>query len=193
MKRLFTGLIFISLDFNLNLENCVIGLFPDWLGYLFLMGGLVEMASESGHFLKVRPLAVGMAVYTAVLYAMDLLGLSFSLGYAAIALGLFSSIISLYILFHIVQGVIDMERENAWNVNGAPLFTIWKIMAVCNVLSYVFLAMPPLLTMSVIVCSVAGIVFLVGFYKARVQYEACPHRYAPDKEEAQDSINKDGG
>ena len=171
MKNLFIGLIFITFNFNLTLDNSVIGLFPDWLGYLFLIRGLTEMVSESGHFARVKPLSVGMAVYTAVLYVADLLGLSLALGYAAMALGFLSTGISLYILFHIVQGVIDMERERQWPLNGASLFAMWQVMAVCNILSYVLLLIPPLGIISLLVCTVVHILFLSAFYKARRNYE----------------------
>jgi hypothetical protein len=70
----------IFLDFNLNLGNSQIGLIPDFAGYIVMINGLREMADESPLFMKVKPYATGMAVYTAAVYAMDLFGISSSLG-----------------------------------------------------------------------------------------------------------------
>jgi len=44
MSRIFTGFLFIFLDFNLNLGNSQIGLIPDFIGYIIMLGGLAEMS-----------------------------------------------------------------------------------------------------------------------------------------------------
>jgi hypothetical protein len=56
MKNLFIGFIFVFLDFNLNISNSKIGLIPDFIGYLIIINGLMDMSEESTRFIKVMPL-----------------------------------------------------------------------------------------------------------------------------------------
>jgi len=72
-------MLLVFLDFNINLGRSKIGLLPDFIGYIVMAGGLAELQSESESFAKVKGFAKGMAVYSGILYLLDLLGFSFSL------------------------------------------------------------------------------------------------------------------
>lgn len=80
MRNIFIGLMLVFIDFNLNIGSSQIGLIPDFAGYIVLAAGLREMAGESNMFAKAGPFASGMAVYTGIIYLMDLFGVSASLG-----------------------------------------------------------------------------------------------------------------
>ena len=76
MRNIFIGFILIFLDFNLTINNSQIGLIPDFIGYIIMINGLTEMADDSRLFLKSKPYAAGMAVYTGILYFADMFGIS---------------------------------------------------------------------------------------------------------------------
>lgn len=176
MRNIFIGFMLIFLDFNLNLGNSQIGLIPDFAGYIVMINGLREMADESPLFMKVKPYATGMAVYTAAVYAMDLFGISSSLGAFSYILAITSTIISLYISYYIVMGVIEMEGKYNTLMNGASLKSTWTVLAVFNILSFVSLVIPVLAVVFIIVAFIVAIVFLVSFHTAkRLYYETVGH------------------
>jgi hypothetical protein len=97
------------LDFNLTLENSQIGLIPDFIGYIVMINGIAEMAGESPLFLKVKPFAAGMELYR-ILFSWICLE-SHVVGALSLILAVASLIITLYISYHIVMGVKEMEEK----------------------------------------------------------------------------------
>ena len=61
MRQIFWGMLFLFLDFNLNLGSSSIGLIPDFAGCIFLIRGLDALAGESVRFVQARPWAVATA------------------------------------------------------------------------------------------------------------------------------------
>lgn len=173
MGKIFIGFLLIFLDFNLTFDLTVIGLLPDFIGYFLLAGGLAEMAPQSAHFGKVKPFSILMAVYTMILYTLDLIGVTNSLGYFATALGLAATMISLFISFHIVKGIVEIERSRARNLKSAALHSAWRAMAVLNVLAYLLFFIPGLNIAGVLAGFIAGIIFLVGVYRTKKAYALC--------------------
>lgn len=170
MRNILIGFIFIFLDFNLDLGNSRIGLIPDFVGYIALINGLVEMSKESPLFMKVKSYASGMAVFSGILYVMDLLGISVSLGGLSYVLAIISTVISLYISYNIVMGVIDMESKNSKNFNGDSLKSAWTIIAVFNALTYVLLLFPPMAFVCMIVTLIVTIFFLFAINTSKNLY-----------------------
>ncbi len=170
MKNILIGFILIFLDFNLNLGNSQIGLIPDFAGYIVMISGLVQMAEESSLFMKIKPYASGMAVYTGVLYLLDLVGISVSLGILSYILALTSTAVSLYISYNIVMGVIDIEKKYSRTLNGDSLKTTWTVLAVFNVLSFVSLLIPLVAIVCMIVTLIVTICFLIAFNNSKNMY-----------------------
>jgi hypothetical protein len=170
MRNIFIGFILVFLDFNLDLGNLRIGLIPDFIGYYIMIKGLEEMVGESELFIKIKPIVAGMAVYSGILYSLDLIGVSVSLGALTYVLAFTSSVISLYISYNIVMGVMDMEVKHNTTLNGDSLKSTWKLLAAFNILSYVSLLFPPAALTFIILAFVISIVFLVGFNKSKNLY-----------------------
>lgn len=170
MKNIFIGFVLIFLDFNLNLGNSKIGLLPDFMGYIVMINGLVEMSEKSPMFMDAKPYATGMAVFTAILYLFDVVGFSVSLGEVSYVLAITSTIVSLYISYKIVMGVIDMERIYNAQLNGDSLKSNWTILAVFNILAFVSLLISVLAVVCIIVALIAAICFLVVFNNSKNLY-----------------------
>lgn len=170
MKNIFIGFIFIFLDFHLNIGNSKIGLIPDFIGYIVMINGLVEMAGESTRFMKVKPYASGMAVYSGILYLLDLMGVSMSLGALTYIFAIISTVISLYISYNIVMGVIDVEGNHSIFLNGERLKSTWTFIAVLDVLSFVLLLIPPAAFICIILSFIAAICFLIAFNNSKNLY-----------------------
>jgi hypothetical protein len=170
MKNIFIGLLLIFLDFHLNLGNSKIGLLPDFIGYFILSSGLFDMAEESPLFLKVKPHATGMAIYSAILYFMDLVGFTAELGVFSYLLAILSTIVSLYISYHIVMGVKEMEENRNALFNAQSLKSTWTVLAVFSILSLLSLPIPALAIISILVTIVTAICFLVAFSRSKNLY-----------------------
>ena len=170
MNNIFIGFLLVFLNFNLNLGNSTIGLFPDFIGYIVMINGLAEMAEESQLFLKVKPYAAGMAVYTGILYFIDFLGVSPSLGAFSYILAIVSTIISLYISYCVIMGVKETEEKHNTELNGDSLKSTWNILAVFHIAVYITLLFPPLAVICIIV---AIIVRRSAFWSLSVSRKIC--------------------
>ena len=115
-------MIFIFLDFDLNIGNSKIGLIPDFIGYIYMYKGAAELIVYSEKFEKIRPIIAVMAAYSVLTYAAGLIGLSASLGIPAMyILSLIATVISLIISYRIVQGVGDIEIAASSELNYSKL------------------------------------------------------------------------
>ncbi len=172
MKNIFIGFLLIFLDFNLDIGSCRIGLLPDFLGYIILIKGLTEMSEKSAFFEKVIPWAKGLAIYTGALYLFDLFGMSVNMSLFTTVLGLLGTAASLYVSYHVVLGVKDMEETLNRSLNAANLKTAWTVEAVCSILVYALVWFGALALLCLIIGFIAGICFLAAFYKSKNLYES---------------------
>ncbi len=170
MKSIFTGLLFVVLNFNLNLGNSTIELLPDFIGYIILAGGLLELAGESLLFIKVRPYSIGMAVYTGITFVLNLLGMKGSLGYLDYILGILSLIALFYITYNIVQGIKETERSHGAFLNGERLDSIWRWWAAITAFTYLIFLLPGAAIISIIISAVMAICFLVSINTSKNLY-----------------------
>ena len=174
MRSIFIGFLLIFLDFNFNIGESTIGLIPDFIGYILLVQGLREMEPESARFPQARPFAVGTGIYSAITYALDLFGVTNQLGGLGIALGFLYTIVSLCLAWLVVKGVQEAEQRRRTDLNGHSLWTAWLLMAVFQLISYVFLFIPVLVLVGILASFVISIVFLVALHTAKNRYAELP-------------------
>lgn len=172
MDKLFWGLLFTFLDFNLDLGNVRIGLIPDFLGYIFIVQGCGLLREESERFAKVKPVAVVLAVYSGVSYITDLFGISVQLGAWGLVLGLVFVAVALYMSFQTVAGVQDMEAARGTDLRAAYLRSVWTAVAVLEVIVLLFSWVPVLNLFCLIAAFVVYICFLAAFHRSRKLYNA---------------------
>jgi len=170
MKNIFIGFILIFLDFNLNINNSQIDLIPDFVGYIVMIRGINEMIEKSTFFMKVRPYVTAVAVYSGVLYLLDLVGTYKSLGVLTYILAIISTTAHLYISYNIVMGVLDMEGIYNIYLNGDRLKSIWTAYAILNVLTFMFMLFPPAAIFCIIITFIVAICFLIDFNKTKNLY-----------------------
>ncbi len=170
MSNLFIGMLLVFLDFNLNLGNSTIGLIPDFIGYFIMVKGLVELSGESSNFTKVIAVGKGMIIYAGVIYIFDLLGISHNLGVITYLLGLISTIASLYISYHVVIGIKDIEEQSSKYLNADGLYRTWRIMAIFSVVMYLLIFIPLLALIGVLVGLGVSVYYLVVFNRTKNLY-----------------------
>lgn len=96
--KLFLGLIFILLDFQIEVGTAVIGLLPDFIGYFLVMKALEEKDDAWRH------LAFGLMLGSIVLFVADLVDKDTLTQIWFRGAGLIVEVAMLVLLFHIVRG-----------------------------------------------------------------------------------------
>lgn len=190
MKKLFWGFFFIFIYFHLDFDAVRIGLIPTFVGYLLLLGGISELLTESTRFEKVRIPSVIMAIYTGILYVCDFFGLGIEMSvYISIILGLVFCVLSYYISYHIVEGVIEIETQNSYPLDAARLKTAWIVLVVTHAASYVaaYVNLGVVAVAGLLVMLVCLICFLCFFRHSQNCY------YRMKEEQAQKRSGPDAG
>ncbi|MCL2201088.1 MAG: hypothetical protein FWB75_03910 [Oscillospiraceae bacterium] len=169
------------LNFTLDIGASRIGLIPDFLGYIFMLRGLAEITDLSTRFSKVVPAAKVMVAYSSVIWVLEFLGvltnveLVGGIGAGAALLsnplliiaGLISTVLSLYISYNIIMGIMDIERDRGQDLATAKLYSTWKAMLVLILATNLLIIIPMLAIVAVIASFVVAIVYLVAFNRTK--------------------------
>jgi small-conductance mechanosensitive channel len=169
MTKIFAGFLFVFLDFNLNLNAHSIGLIPDFVGTIFLLLGTQELAAESERYPKLRPWLIGITIYAAAVWVLQLLGVSGNI--LATILDLAAVIILMYITYQIVMGFLDIEHSRSIDLQAAKAIAMWKIAAVSQVAVAVLGWIPVLNVLLFIAMLVVVIMLLIAINTTRKLYE----------------------
>lgn len=170
MNRLFWGLLFCLLDYELTVGTAVFEILPDFVGFFLLMKGMEELAGENSAFDKGRHWAFGMVIVSVILWIADLMDLSGMDAVGFWALGLAGAIVELVVLRKIVTGVGLLERENQWELGGGNLKSMWTILAVMLPLCHLLDWVPLIGTVCGAARWITGICFLGAFWGTRKRF-----------------------
>lgn len=170
MQFLFAGMLFVLLDFNLNLGSAVVGVLPAFVGYLLLAKGLKQMQAVQPRFGKVRLWAQVAAVYTGILYVLDLTAALAGLQLFSYALGLVALIASIGISYQIVEGILGIEAQKNCDLQGKKLKTMWGYMTAVLLAGYFCQWIPLVGGICAVAVFILNICFLVAFYNTTAQY-----------------------
>jgi len=162
MDKLFWGFFFLFLGFHISINNATLQLLPEWAGFLLLYAACNELDGESELFRKPRPFCIGLAVYTGILWLMDLLGIGANLGVLSWILGLAATCLNLYVSMLIIDAITNVEMRRNYDLCAAHLRRVWKVLAVCTVIVHLLVIVPVLALICVLVATITGIVFLVA-------------------------------
>ena len=171
MNKLFWGFFFLFLNFSLNMNGASLQLLPDWVGFILLYLACNELEGESELFAKPRPFCIGLAVYTGILWLMDLLGIGANLGVVSWILGLAATCLNLYVSMLIIDAITNVEMHRNYDLCAAHLRKVWKVLAVCTIAANVLLIVPAVAVVCIIATAVASIVFLVAVHKTRKAWQ----------------------
>lgn len=172
MSYLFFGYLLVYLDLHININQHVIGLLPDFVGFILLTMGLKALSDGSPRFDNVRPFAVGMAVLTGIVYALNVVGVFGGRSWLSVGIGLAVTALTQYISYMVVMGIKDMEEKYQTDLNADSLKKTWIPMAVMAAVSYVGLLSFLLTVLCSIVQAVLVIVFLVQLNRTKKLWEA---------------------
>lgn len=169
MGKIFGGFLLTFLEFNLTMGSCTVGLLPDFVGYICILSGLVELADEGVSFKKAKPFAIVMAVYSAIIYILNFLGITSGLWW----LSIIATVCAFWISYQIIKGVSEMEERYHADLKSKTLNTTWLVMVIVQAVSFLTLVIPVLGLLS-IVGLIASIVFLIMFFQSCKVYNTIP-------------------
>jgi len=101
-----------------------------------------------------------MLVFSAALYALDLLGLSANLGMLGHFLSLGCSVGGLLAALHFSRAMLELQAQRTEELHAQALHTAWSLLAVCQMVSYLFLMNVLLSSVLALLCLGAGIYYL---------------------------------
>ena len=182
MGKIFVGMIFVFVDFNITFGVGTtgvllrIGLIPDFVGYIIMLSGLKELKGLSERFAQVRPLVIGMIVFSVIEYMMNLLGIGHTVTFVhtltvidlivlAVTIGL--TVVSFIISYNIIMGIKDIEVSKTVFLNSDTLYLVWKLKVIFVIVAYVLMVIPLLALISIIIVLGITICFLCFFYKTK--------------------------
>lgn len=175
MENIFIGMLLVFLDFTIKLDSnrIIIGLIPDFIGYILMMKGLKELIATSEEFEKAKQLAYGMAIYTGVLYAMDLFGISSSIWwFFSYALGAGALAGELVVAFWIIKGLTRFEILYNRNLQAENLLYIWKIRLAFSVAAYALTWIPVISIFALLGSLIVSIIYLAYFNRTKKLFYA---------------------
>ena len=186
MGKIFVGMIFVFLDFHITLSGGAqggvfrIGLIPDFVGYAIMLSGLKELKGLSERFTQVRPLVIGMIVFSAIEYLMNLLGIGHTvtfmhaltvIDYIVLAFVIILTVVSFLISYNIIMGIKDIEVSKTVFLNSDALYLVWKLKVIFVIATYVLVMIPLLALISIIIGLGIKICFLCFFYKTKRMFD----------------------
>jgi len=166
MKKIFIGMLFVSLNFNIDLPSSTIGLLPSFIGYYFMLKGIVELAGFSPRFLKIRLVVMAALIYSAIIYVLYLVGANhLATEPRTLVLGLISTVFSLFISYNIIMGIKDIESTTGHNLETAPLYASWWVWAVFSFILYIAFLVPQLIIFLVVIAFFLAIILLYKLHR----------------------------
>lgn len=157
---------FVFLNIDLNIGGFGFGLFPSFLGYLFILKGLTELSGLSIRFYKMTPTVLLVGAYSAVMYFMELMG-GLGTGWLNYVLILISINLSLFVSYNFIMGIQDIEVHRGQNLNFAQLFFAWKVLAIFAFMPLVARIVPMPAILPVAAGLAVGIYFLFVLDRTR--------------------------
>ena len=163
MKKLFWGFFFILVNFHLSLNGRTLELIPDFVGYLLLLQAGLELRKESRRFQWLRPFAAGMGIYTFILWVGGVLGASGLGNWLDALLGFAAEMVSLYIAWTAVHGILETEQARGVDLRGASALWGWRVLLAAEIAAYTaVLAASPVLMLPVLAATLVGIIWFLA-------------------------------
>ena len=161
MLKLFIGYIFVFFHIQINGFD----LLSNFIGYALIYFGLCEF-SDIVNFQKAKPWTIGMAIATCI---GNLTGLFAYNNVLLIVLNLITVFVSIYIIYLIDTGILEIEQNINTELNSEKLFVVWKFQAILTIGSSVLsLVQNEIIALFTNICAlsaiIANIIFLVYIY-----------------------------
>lgn len=175
MDKIFIGMLLIWLDLDFPLGSGVIGLLPDFAGYILVMRGIYSLEKNIRYLVKVWPWTVIMAAYTGILYGLRLFGLLAGDPFVLWVLELAAMAAALAVQYGILSGIRKMERQEGWDLQSDRLRILWLALAMVQGMGAVLSWVPTVGIILTVAGWIVAICFLAAFYRTKTRYQKNTH------------------
>ena len=160
MKDIFMGLFLITLDMNVPIGSGALGLLPDFVGYWLLWKAMSGRgnAMRKGGFVAQKSM-----MFSAVVYALDLLSLTGRFVIAGTVIGCISDLSVCFMQYLTIKGMEEVMGQSQECIS--KLKVAWFCAALVLLLKYVLLWIPLVNILGVMLARVADILFVVMAYR----------------------------
>ena len=160
MKNIFMGLFFVTLDINVPIGSGALGLLPDFVGYWLLWKAMSGRGNTMG---KGAFVAQKLMLFSAVVYALDLLSLTGRFVIAGTIIGCISDMAVCFMQYLTIKGMEEVMGQSQECIS--KLKAAWFFAALVLLLKYVLLWIPLVNILGVMLARVADILFVVMAYR----------------------------
>ena len=173
MGKILLGLLLYAIDIGMPIgDGRIIGIMPDFLGYLCIAWGLREMKHASGYFAKGETAVFGVSVVSFIIYVMDLMGFGNVISFTLLGVDILELAGFLAVLFLIMRGIQDVETEAKRDLRTAALKMIWVALAVVSPIAYITSLFNNLIgNIFSVPTIILDICYILAFYRCKVAYE----------------------
>lgn len=175
MKKIFAGLIFILFSVHVTVGGYMIGLLPDFLGYLLVAAGLKEVWQEEGIFENLVPFAWEIAAFTGVIYLIRLLPMTRKEGLLSV-LGILTALCFFAMAYKITDGIKALEKKHLCTLSARRLVPLAGAYTICKIAAQLLALVNNVLAAAVAVVALAiAFIFVVTFYDTTNKYRYLQH------------------
>jgi len=160
MKDIFMGLFLITLDINVPIGSGALGLLPDFVGYWLLRKAMSGRGNTMG---KGAFVAQKLMLFSAVVYALDLLSLTGRFVITGTIIGCISDMAVCFMQYLTIKGMEEVMGQLQECIS--KLKAAWFFAALLLLLKYVLLWIPLVNILGVMLARVADILFVVMAYR----------------------------
>ncbi len=173
MVRIIIGFVLILFDFSIGAENNIIGLLPDFVGFIFLFFGMKAEQDKCATFKQDKKYMIPFAIYGYGIYLGNLYGIIGEQNpYVICASAIVSMLTYVYTMFLVIRGIKHAEESYSVKIGSHRMTYIWKITAMCYFLENgtLLLSIGQLYMIFYLAGMVSRIVFIVYTTQAAIVY-----------------------
>lgn len=137
MIKLALGMLFILMNFSLDIGELSINILPEFVGYLLILSAVDKLKTKSAYFDKMSGLLFFMAMYKIADYIVSMLNVN--AGMIATVFfygGIVATILGLIIQYRVFCGIDEIAYNDDVRVKTGRIFVLYKINVVITVLAY---------------------------------------------------------
>lgn len=138
MTKLAIGMLFILMNFSLDIGDLSINVLPEFVGYLLILSAVDKLKTKSSYFDKMSGLLFFMAMYKIADYIVSMLNVN--AGTIATIFfygGIVTTILGLIIQYRVFCGIDEIAYDDDVRVKTGRIFVLFKIEVVLTVLAYI--------------------------------------------------------
>ena len=175
MSKMLLGIALVVLELTIPIKEVfLIGLFPDFIGYLLLVFGMKEVSNQTDYYVKNRRFTFWIGVFSLMVYIMNAVGYTARGAFEPLLMQLVVVILQPICLFRIVSGIRQMEQDYELKLCSTGLFIVWACMSILSVLTFVLSFFTNLSDLLNLLLTTASLVFLgLFFWTTHVYNAAC--------------------